>query len=311
MSEKLTNQHHTNKSPSEKKRGMEKIYIIGFPKSGNTWLTRLLADILNAPAGSVIDHNDSKEIASDLNEALAQWNKPSGYKIIKTHCITEVLMKKYDPAIKRIVYIQRDFRDVVISAFFYKHRKKDIRESDVILSNFSDILRRGPLSILRYYRNRWLLWKCLNSICIQWDTTLKEVGSWDNHIDNALKFSARNPHIHMAFTTYEAMLHDTKSVVIDILQKLDLEIPPHYKIDQAIENQSFKNKKKYLESLPDNYPIPRGKEFNIKFMRKGVSGDWKNFFSLKMALRLHGALGDSLLKYGFENNPEWYRQPNK
>ncbi len=293
---------------TDKKDSPERIYIVGFPKSGNTWLTRLLADILDAPAGSVLDHNDKREIASDLNEALAKGTRPSGYKVIKTHFLTEVLMKKYDPGIKRIAYIQRDFRDIVISAFFYKHRKINIRESDVILSKFSNVLRRGPLGILRYYRSRWLLWKCLNSICIQWEAKLKEVGSWNKHIENALEFSVRNPHVHMAFTTYEAMLHDAKSVALDILRKLDLEVPPDYKIELAVEMQSFKNKKKYLESLPDNCAIPRGKEFNIKFMRKGVSGDWKNFFSSKMAQRLHEAVGDSLLKYGFENNPEWFRQ---
>jgi hypothetical protein len=291
-----------------KNDGLEKIYVMGFPKSGNTWLTRLLADVLDAKAGSVTDHYDNKEIAADFNEALISESQPPKYKIIKTHFPTDVILNKYDPSIKRIVYINRDFRDIVISGFFYKHLKRPIREEEVIRAKLEEVLKRGPFGFSRYCRNRWLLWKFLKSICIEWEVGEDYIGSWTEHNERAIGFGKTNPDVLMAFTTYEAMLTDAGAVIVEVLRKLELQAPPDHKIETAVDRQSFKNKKKYLEGLADDVIIPRGKEFNVKFMRKGISGDWKNFLSPKMARKINKAAGGSLLKYGFEEDPDWYRK---
>jgi len=81
------------------------------------------------------------------------------------------------------------------------------------------------------------------------------------------------------FISYEDLLANTKKELVKIIQNLKLEDKIDYaRLDRVIKRQSFHNRKKYIKSK--NYiNIPLGKKFNIAFMRKGVIGDWKNFFS--------------------------------
>lgn len=282
----------------------EKVYVVGFPKSGNTWLCRLLADILDSPVGSVVE--GKREIAADLNAALMRRDSESRYKIIKTHAPLRSVMRNYDPEIRRVVYIERDFRDIVISGFFYRQIKKNISEEDTVRARPLDVLRRGPFGIFRYCRNRWLLWTFLKSVCSRWENKEIPVGSWNEHLADAELFSQEHPDVHVVFARYEDLLLDAKSVVTDILHRLDISVPPEQKIINAVQQQSFESKKRSLESLPDDAAIPRGKTFNVKFMRKGKAGDWVNYFSRRMARVLHAAAGDTLLRHGFEPVPDWF-----
>ena len=75
---------------------LQKVYVVGFPKSGNTWLTRLLADCLGSPAGSGMRNSENIEIATDLNQAILDKNPQPGYKILKTHYLPSVLEKEID-----------------------------------------------------------------------------------------------------------------------------------------------------------------------------------------------------------------------
>lgn len=78
------------------------IYINGFPKSGNTWLARLLGDVLDSPVKTV------KGIA--LADEGAE--RKGDYVIRQHHLITP------EDAFG-VVYIYRDPRDVVVSAAHY------------------------------------------------------------------------------------------------------------------------------------------------------------------------------------------------
>jgi hypothetical protein len=40
-------------------------------------------------------------------------------------------------------------------------------------------------------------------------------------------------------------------------------------------------------------------------VRKGVSGDWKNYFTYKDALLFDEIAGDALLEFGYETNKSW------
>jgi len=104
------------------------------------------------------------------------------------------------------------------------------------------------------------------------------------------------------------LLRDTKTVIQEVLTQLRLPRPSEEEIDAAIDRQSFAKKKKALKNLSDDFDIPRGKEFNIKFLRKGVSGDWSNFFSPRMARKVHETMGQYLIKYGFETDTNWHRR---
>lgn len=57
------------------------IFVAGYPKSGNTWLTRLLGDALDCPTGGSMPQQDAVEIACEGND------RPGHYVIRKGHFV--------------------------------------------------------------------------------------------------------------------------------------------------------------------------------------------------------------------------------
>jgi len=81
---------------------MNEIIVCGYPRSGTTWATRLLSDLLDSPIqGQEIDRNHCQ-------------TGTGGYIIRKTHWQAH----EWDGRGK-VVFIQRDPRDVAVSAMFY------------------------------------------------------------------------------------------------------------------------------------------------------------------------------------------------
>ena len=84
------------------------IVVIGYPKSGNIWMVRLLADVLKykvLATGNV----EKDHIASDVNNQLTALS--DHYLITKQH----ELPGKLSPQAACCVYMIRDVRDVLTS----------------------------------------------------------------------------------------------------------------------------------------------------------------------------------------------------
>jgi len=81
---------------------VREIYIHGFPKSGNTWLSRLLGDVLDSPVRAV----------KGTSLADEGYNRQGGYVIRQQHLIIP------EDAFG-LIYIYRDPRDVCVSANHY------------------------------------------------------------------------------------------------------------------------------------------------------------------------------------------------
>lgn len=109
------------------KMNRQTIYIAGYPKSGNTWLTRLLADVLNSPSGGCMPEEDAKEIATEGQD------RPGPYIVRKGHFVLidddgpgPVVPLPHRLAWKRltnerIVFLVRDPRDICVSGAYHWH----------------------------------------------------------------------------------------------------------------------------------------------------------------------------------------------
>ncbi len=279
---------------------IEHISVVGFPKSGNTWLARLFADILGAPVrqGAM---RGNPEIAAEINERLTR-QADSQFDIRKEHFLPASYFREVDEVPARIVYIYRDVRDVLISAFFYKSR---CREADVRIKSYVSLLFK-PYALFCY-------WKCRRKLS-KYVKTFSEkgwggpVGSWRQHIAEWHKVNDQQPDIEFAFISYEELVKDTASTVLQAIHKLKLPIPSDEHLQNAVERQSFASQKRYFEQLPGDSNVPLGKEFNVNFLRKGIIGDWKNFLSRRMGRIVHEHQGETLLRLGYESDPEWYEK---
>jgi len=282
----------------------EPIYVIGFPRSGNTWLTRLLADALQARVKSHAMRG-SLELATELNERLA-LPADTMFTIAKIHFLPAMFLEEIDQAPKRIAYIYRDFRDVAVSAYFYFDNRD---EADVQIADFFAVLARGPRSLLNYYRSRRKLVGYVEDLCrgnLEW---FKEfTGTWSQHIIAWRDIMTQRSGVRFVAVSYEQLLHDTASTLSQIIRKLALPEPSAAWLHTAIERQSFEALRRHFQELPSAAKIPFTKELNLRFLRKGKCGDWRNFLSPQMGQIIHKYQGEMLFELGYESDPNWYEE---
>ena len=226
------------------------IYVVGYPKSGNTWLARLLGDVLDCPI---------RAGGNKLALADGGYSRQGKYIIRQGH-ITEC------PKDGKVVWIKRDPRDVSVAARHYW--KIDT------LAETIKIVGEG-------------LWP------------IQHGGGWEKFNDF---WNASEYHVS---TTYEALSRDTEKELTRIIHGLfGLFGGVGYDaILDAIERESFENRKSLIEKHGDD--MPYGKNIQLINMRKGIVGDWKNHYT-----QIHKALaekyfGDAMRMYGYDAPEGW------
>jgi estrone sulfotransferase len=85
---------------------MKNIYLVSYPRSGNTWMRYLLANIINPDESWHIDNINN--IVPDMYQVdITLYEKPT---IIKSH-------EPYTDTYSKVIYMYRDGRDVAISYY--------------------------------------------------------------------------------------------------------------------------------------------------------------------------------------------------
>ena len=105
---------------------MKTILITGYPKSGNTWLTRLIAELLDSPVKGFYQQPKHNELAIEGQE------RQGNYVIYKGHQSFYQIKNDIDT----IVYCIRHVGDVIVSGanyfisplFFFKSFSVHYRE---------------------------------------------------------------------------------------------------------------------------------------------------------------------------------------
>ncbi len=285
----------------------QSIYVIGFPKSGNTWLTRLIADALRMRVGSGMRVDDELEIATSVNKQL-DLPDVTDFTIRKTHFLPEVLKQVRNEEVAKGVYIYRDFRDIIISSFFYKYGY-----------NFQKVLQKGEKNLfdetvgwaMRIFflskgiNPNKLLLKHTAEISKNW---AHDVGPWSLHIQAWMDFNKNNINNDIVFVAFEDLLSNTLNVLIDIINGLNITLPSNGHLRDAIKRQSFEEQKKYFENISSGTNLPRGRDYNIKFFRKGIAGDWKDYFTRDMGEIVERNHGEMLSKLQYVIDERWYEE---
>ena len=211
------------------------VYLVSFPKSGNTWMRFLLINYLFNPNSKKMVYDDLEVFIPSIHKSsIESINSKKGLRIIKSHIVKLVYPK--------IIYIVRDGRDALVSYYYYQKE-----------------LRGFKGSFEEFYFSK------LSS----------EAGNWEEHLRAALKFKKENP-CNIIFVKYEDLKTDTNSTFKEVISFLGEAIDEE-KLNFAINSSSFDNLKKM--QLFDGVEIENK---NINFFRKGISEQWKGYFTEKI-----------------------------
>lgn len=216
------------------------IYVAGYPKSGTTWLTRLLAQALNSPSGASIPELDAGEPATE------GWDRPGNYVVRKGHflphkgsgktAVTKPHRIDVDAEFTAVCLV-RDPRDVAVSMAAYKG------------------------------------WSLHAAITGMTHGGIFGLPAWAEYI--ALWLAVALERSSVVMTRYEDLLDNPVLNLRRIISSIGMEVDREA-ILQAVHDQEIGRKRRQVERRGDE--MPGGKLLNQALLRKGTAGQWASLF---------------------------------
>lgn len=256
---------------------MKNIIVVGYPKSGCTWATRLVAELVGCPVTGFW-RSEKKEIAVEGEERV------SDFRCYKSHHqLAELGVAPNDPNIA-IIYILRDPRDIAISAANYFQFDRY-----PTLTAFFRGLRRWE----KFYRHT--LYPLLVREDYRFERMTEALLHGSAAVHNWVRVSWRDhwqpyERAGVPMVRYEDLLATPETEARRILQHLGMERSPAA-IASAIQNQSFERKKLTL--------LQKGETGRAKFLRVGKSGQWRTQLPPQLEERFSAELGPDLARWRY------------
>jgi hypothetical protein len=246
------------------------VLVVEYPKSGGTWLGQLIAHSLEIP----FPRNRFPIMSRSLYHS---------------HYLPKYRIQKNKP----IFFLVRDGRDVMVSLYHHqllwneknKLSPKDVHyhRKNVPFSDFDNVKKNMSAFIKYSFENQPSKWQ-----------QFTYMGTWFEFNQAWLKEQKTNGNVHLVH--YEDLLADTRSTVSKLLQKTypDITIDAE-KINNVVNQFSFENQASRL----------KGDEDAHSFLRKGISGDWKNYFGPEECTLFKKYTQNMLVDLGYEADLNW------
>ncbi|MDY7014930.1 MAG: sulfotransferase domain-containing protein [Cyanobacteriota bacterium] len=260
---------------------MKKIIVVGYPKSGNTWITRLVAELVSCPVVGFWN-SDRDEMARE------GFHRKSEFECFKSHHQLSELEGQSDLNCSRIIYVVRDPRDIAISSAYYFQfeRYPQLREFfqqfPKGLGFYNRILKKIPCSE-RYRIARAIQIVLYGSAEINYFCRIP----WKVHCKPYLERGC-------FFVKYENMLVNAEDECKRILNYLGLH-RQDWEIAGAIEKQSFKRKKAEF--------LKQGDLDKAKFLRAGETGQWERKLSREQKQLFVRELSEEFVQLAYSRDP--------
>jgi hypothetical protein len=213
------------------------IYLCSYPKSGNTWVRFMIANLLRP--GIAVDFSTIESIVPDwyINDEFA-LQKIDTPRIIKSH-------ESFRPEYQRVIYIVRDPRDVLVSYYYYMQRKRKI-DAAVDLKSFSNMYLSGKLD---------------------------SYGTWGDNVGSWLGTCRGSD--SLLLLRYEDILQDPHHQLQRIAQFIP--IVANYDLLHSAVQLSEANSMRRLElRSADKWKGTRNDDKSKPFVRNAAAGGWKN-----------------------------------
>lgn len=242
------------------------ILIVGYPKSGTTWLTRLVAELTQSPAvGYWLNDN-----YSNVTEGL---DRVSSSQCFQSHHIYQELSCSPND---KIIYLIRDPRAVVVSAVH--HFTFGIRaiKENIHWLPYSNKIYFYLLKLINLFLSKEYKFQRVSSAILQGDKYISKwcEYSWSTHVQS---YSKQN----VLVLKYEDLISNPVEECQKIGYYLNANLNDE-RIKTAIEKQSFKKRKADFDR--------KGMKNQSKHLREGKANAWRKELPEKYQQQLTEAL---------------------
>jgi len=228
-----------------------------YPKSGGSWVSQLISSYLQIPF--------------PRNQSVGFFQQTS---LLHGHHL-------YSPFFKNAVYVIRDGRDAMVSAYFHllfvhdrnNHKMVDGFRKKIRLNNYEEVYSNMP--------------KFIDYMFTTESSKLFHF-SWSDFV-NSIDYE------RAIVVKYEDLVEDTSKAIINTIEKLTGEGVKQELINSIIEKYSF------LKQAGRN----PGEENKSSFLRNGIVGDWVSKFSPESRQVFHHYGGKELILTGYEPDSTW------
>lgn len=233
------------------------IYIVSYPKSGNTWMRFLFGNILFE--GDFDFANMNEKIPDIYHKDKKFIDNLKCPRVIKSH---EPYYNSLTKA--KVIYIYRDPRDVVVSYYFW--HKKFAPNS---VKNFEDYFEKFMKGKLPF-------------------------GLWSQHVHRWKEAAINNPE-NIYIIKYEDLKESPFEQFKRVLNFCNIDSSDNEKIQLAIKRSSFKSMKK-KEEEQEKASLFKNTNTSIKFVRSGQS-DWPKILTKSQLQRMENEFGENFKEF--------------
>ncbi|XP_030053663.1 3-beta-hydroxysteroid sulfotransferase isoform X2 [Microcaecilia unicolor] len=233
------------------------VFNVTYPKSGTSWMIEILSLIRSdgdphwsrtVPNWDRMPWLEVKETQEKLKTGL------QSPRFFTSHLPFYLFPKSFSRSQAKVIYTIRHPKDELVSLYHFSQMNMYLEVPESFEQELQDFLK-GDLIY----------------------------GSWFNHV---LGWTGEKDRANLLIMTYEELLKDLRGCVVRICNFLGKELD-EAAIDKVVENATFKNMK---DNKMANYSLMPEEVIDQKkspFLRKGISGDWKNHFTVEQSERFN------------------------
>nr|XP_033817215.1 sulfotransferase 2B1-like [Geotrypetes seraphini] len=245
------------------------VFSITYPKSGSTWIQEILTLIQNDGDTTISQTVPIWERVNWLEPSIFSLDLDSlpSPRFLSSHLPVNLFPKSFFTSKAKAIYTVRNPRDVLVSLHYFSKVAGFLDELDNIEELLPKFLRGEVFG-----------------------------GSWFDHVRGWLGVRDQ---VNLLILTYEELLQDLRGSVVRISNFLGKELN-EAAIDSVVENASFKIMKNNSMS---NYSTFRKDILDVQkgsFMRKGISGEWKDHFTPAMSESFDAAYKEEMKDINFK-----------
>jgi hypothetical protein len=236
-------------------------FLVSYPKSGNTWVRFLLANLLH-PEQTVGFDNINRLLPAPGVSSKRFLRKLPRPRILKSH-------EPFDVRFRKVIYLVRDPRDVAVSEYHFDLKKRYI---DPTLS-LEDFVKRFIAGETAGY------------------------GSWWEHAAGWI--AARYGNSAFLLVRYEDLLTDSVAETARIAEFLGIQAGPD-RMRAAVERSSADRMRKLEKQQAHHWTGTKNTRQDIPFVRAATSGGWKEALSVRSVEEIEAAWSPLLNFLGYE-----------